>query len=303
LKLPVLAALCGATLVSSSYVQRIPDLQSVPQTDRHGLEAHETHAAASVVGQFRTTAAAWLWVRTDLYVHGGVELRPMTKNERAHGKSSSDAANQEEEHFHEQGGITTVVPSADEDHRGLLGDLERATTTYRSMKQHEHADPTSALPLFRLMTWVDPNFIPGWVVGGDLIANGKDASAVPKAFAYLLDGLDQNPGNIPILSELGRLALSKKHSAQQAIPYLEAARASAKKGLSDSEEVLEAATVAYRLLALAYREEEQFGSMREVAREGIELFPNDVPLAHMAVPAPLMLPKSRWREWYIWSAR
>ena len=54
--------------------------------------------------------------------------------------------------------VVTAIPSPDRDFRGWMGDLERETGTYRDMHNHTHNEPEQAIPLFRLMTWIDPNF-------------------------------------------------------------------------------------------------------------------------------------------------
>src|SRR5262245_38227364 len=60
-------------LASSGYVAgNLKSYTEAPVVPA-GLDAHETNAAASVIGQFRTTTTGWLWLRTDLYLHNGVE--------------------------------------------------------------------------------------------------------------------------------------------------------------------------------------------------------------------------------------
>lgn len=268
--------------------------------DHAGLSAHDTHAAASIIGQFRTSISAWLWLRSDLYVHGGVSMRPMTNAEMNRGLHSSDAHSKEDEHWHGVGNVTTVVPSQDQDHRGLLGDIERATSTYKDMSEHSHDDAAAILPLIRLMTWIDPQFVPAWVVGGSVLANSEKRSNLPKAFAFLHEGREHNPRSVAILAELGRLSLVRNSDATKGIAYLSPTRSLISKRLLDDENEAEAALTAYRFLALAYREKEDFAEMREVAQEGLSWFPDDAPLTRMSKMPPTPLAVSHWRSYYRW---
>src|SRR5579864_179950 len=63
-------------------VSDLQPLVSPRASDMAGLQAHETHASASLLGQFRTSFSSWLWFRTDLYLHNGVEMRQMTDDEK-----------------------------------------------------------------------------------------------------------------------------------------------------------------------------------------------------------------------------
>ena len=40
---------------------------------------------------------------------------------------------------------------------------------YQAMANHKHNDPTAAMPMFRLMTWLDPTFVPGWTTGANIL--------------------------------------------------------------------------------------------------------------------------------------
>ncbi len=71
------------------------------------------------------------------------------------------------------------------------------------MTGHDHNNPRQALPLFRLMTWIDPQFINGWAVGAAVLAMGKDKLGHEQAAEFLQQGLEQNPESITLLNQLG----------------------------------------------------------------------------------------------------
>ena len=81
----VIAAAVGAGAAATGFRDEVnPSIQGA------GLEAGEQAAGASLLGQFRSSASSSLYQRTDLYLHGGVELRPMTEGEKQAGKVGSD---------------------------------------------------------------------------------------------------------------------------------------------------------------------------------------------------------------------
>lgn len=240
---------------SGSFVGQIgADLQAPPEAA--GLNAHETHAAASLLGQFRTSASSFLWLRTDLYVHNGVEMRPLSDEELAAGARGVGGKKDDHESIHNDDRIVTVVPSADRDFRGLFGDLERATTAYKDMRGHEHRDPTQALPLFRLMTWLDPQFVMAWVTGATVIARDRSERGTEKALQFLREAEANNPTSVAIPTEYARLLISRRRDLSQARGYLEIAM---RRGLDRasrlSEIEREGLILSSRLLALVYRDQ------------------------------------------------
>lgn len=247
-----------------------------------GLEAHETHAGASLLGQARTTFSGWLWLRTDLYLHNGVEMRPLTESEKVIGGRGSSSTDNEDKALHDDSAITTVVPPPEHDFRGIFGDIERSTTAYKNMTHHTHNDPVSVLPLFRLMTWIDPAFIPGWTTGASVLARDRSDEGLTRALDYLGEGLKSNPNNISLNGEIGYLLVARKHQFGAGARYLERAREAAIKNSKNlTEEDLEALPEVYRWLALAYREDHLPEKMVAVLREGSHAFPDDLVLKRL----------------------
>src|SRR5688500_7510109 len=86
-RLTAVGAMAGCGL----FVATLGPILQPPEAPA-GLDAHETNASASLLGQFRSSASAWLWLRTDLYLHNGVEMRPMTEWEKKSGVQNHGAA-------------------------------------------------------------------------------------------------------------------------------------------------------------------------------------------------------------------
>ena len=246
-----------------------------------GLEAHDSHAAASILGQFRTSASSWLYLHADLYLHNGVEMRPLTDDEIKRGRRGV-GGNSNEQKIHDDSKIVTVVPSAKDDFRGIFGDVERTTSSYKDMTGHGHNKPTASLPLFRLMTLLDPQFVQGWTTGSYIMLWDKNEEGFEKALAFLQEGLKHNPKSIDILTEIAASYLKERNGVRDfktAIPYLRTARTVAAENFGHlSEDEREATLKNYRRLAVSLREMNLIGEERSVVIEGLKLFPDDVPL-------------------------
>ena len=237
-------------------------------------EKLEQSASASLFGQFRSSMADFLWLKVDKYVHNGVDLRGLTEREKTGQQvaRASSAAGEDCSHHDE----TTVVHEKARDWRGLFGDLERETRPYNDMHGHRHRDPKETLPLFRLMTWSNPHFVPGYVVGASMIA--RDRSRVPEAIRFLKEGAQSNPSSIEIQNALGMLLTVRQRRWDEAAPYLERAIAlgAARDPQTLSEDENEAYQHAYRWLVLNRREARRPHEARRAAEAGLRVFPDDV---------------------------
>lgn len=240
-----------------------------------GLDAHDSSASASLLGQFRTNISAWLWVHADLYLHNGVHMRPITEGELKAGVSVEDAAKDGNEKLHEES-LVTVVPPANRDFRGIFGDVERSISSWQDMHQHAHNDPEQCLPMYRLMTWLDPQFIEGWTTGAMVVARDRSPGGTSRAMEFLNEGLRANPDSVDLMTELGYMIYTRRKSPLEAIPWLEKAR-----GLGfDHRDTLpenerSALENTYRWLALCYRDTDQPSEERRVTTEGLKVFSDD----------------------------
>lgn len=268
------AALCALSAGGLS-VQSLKPITN-PEVPVSGLDAHETHGSVSLIGQFRTSISGWLWVRTDLYLHNGVQMRPMLDAEKKRQLASENSSDGLDEHIgHES--VVTVIPSRERDFRGVFGDMERATASYKGMQNHSHNDPKGALPLFRLMTWIDPQFIPGWTIGAAVLCREKEGPAYDKAVAYLEEGLSHNPNNVVLLKEIGYTWIRPLGNLERGKPFLDRARLA----LTNvnvtrlDEDTQESARDTYRWLVLVNRDLFRRDDAISVAREGLTKFPED----------------------------
>ena len=234
-------------------------------------------ASASLFGQFRSSMADFLWLKADKYLHSGVDLRGLTPLEReARNADRVTSARGEGGNRVHRGDETTVVPSSERDWRGFYGNIEREVQPYKNMEGHSHRDPKEALPLFRLMTWSNPHFIPGYVTGAAMIA--RDHSKFREAAAFLLEGERNNPDSIEIGNALGMIYTSRLHEYASARPFLRKAIevGAARDRQTFSEDEDEAYENAYRWTVLNLRESGDLVAARQAAVAGLKLFPQDV---------------------------
>lgn len=292
-----LSVLVVAALAGSGYFAKdLATYTDAPQ-DTSGLEAHETNAGASVLGQFRTSATGWLWLRTDLYLHNGVEMRQLSEQEKRAGHKGVGSSDEELGEILGDNMAVTLIPSKDRDFRGIFGDIERETQSYAGMENHAHNAPSDALPLFRLMTWIDPQFAPGWTTAATIMAGEHSAGALDRAIALLQEGLRANPNNVGLLNEIGRFYAAKKGDFASAIPYLQRAVAQELDITRMDEDTAESYINAHRWLALCFRETNQPDKQRATAALGLTRFPGDVVLVRAIGEPPYVLSEIGQQEW------
>ncbi len=303
MKPAVVIPICICAAALGSHATRFSNVVN-PPVRAAGLEAQETHAAASLLGQFRTSISSFLFLRSDLYLHGGVEMRPLTKKEVDSGKKGVGAAADENEKLADDDSIVTVIPGARDDFRGIFGDVERSVASYKDMTGHHHQSPTQTLPLFRLMTWLDPKFIEGWTTGGYVILFDQKPGCIERGWAYLQHGVGRDPDRMDVRGQVACCYLKemepigyKGHQYDKALPYLEHAR---KIGVGNlkllTEGEKEALEENYRRLAVCYRELHRYQDMRDCSLEGLQLFGQDGSLRQHAKEAEQLLRTQTTRQ-------
>ncbi len=272
LGLVVVAWVGAGTLVRAG----IPVLTQRAET-LDAIEIYDREALTSVVGEFRGSLASYLWMKTDEYTHGGVRLRPMTEREKqsetVHRASSADG-------LHDHQDETGVIPEPERDPRWLWGDIERQVKPYFDVRGHFHRPVREVLPLYRLMTWIDPTFVQGYLVGAQMILfDNRDN--LDEALQFLHEGARYNPKSIAIFTELGRYYLVYKERYDLSEHYLLRALENGKDWMPSNPFEREGLLYAYRWLALMAYKQGDIEQCRAWARLGLERFPNDGALLQM----------------------
>jgi hypothetical protein len=161
-------------------------------TNEKDLEARNTNAFATILGEARANASDFLFIKTTVYAHAGVAYQ--TKSTDAAGKQPAVG----EGEWHDAGS-PTLIRSAAADYRGFLGTLEREVKPYRDAKEgHVHVSAEELAPWIRVMTLSNPHFIRGYRLGASVLQNkGKWLEAE----TFLKEGIANNQ-NAPNLFQL-----------------------------------------------------------------------------------------------------
>jgi hypothetical protein len=222
----------------------------------------------------------------------------MTEDEKKKGLKATEAHEDGHDKLIDESAVTTVIPSADRDFRGVLGDIERQISAYQDMHGHEHNDPKVALPLFRLMAWTDPQFIPGWTTGASIMARDGTKKADMQAFAFLQEGLKKNPESLAILAEMGRMSASHFGDLSTAAVFL---TKSCKLGAEHYDNLPEVEkdglNQSVRWLSLCYRDLGMKEEQQKVLTFGLKLFPDDLFLFMSKNPPPTIMSKQEQVRW------
>ncbi len=253
------------------------------------LTAHtlyDRQAMVSVVGEVRSSLAGYLWAKTDEYTHGGVWLRPMTEREKRF-HAAREATSADEIHHHED--ETSVIPEPERDPRWLWGDIERQVKPFFDVRHHFHRPVREVLPLYRFMTWADPTFVQGYLVGAQMILFDNKHN-LREALAFLKEGVRHNPRSIALFTELGRYTLVQLGDYAQAESHLRRAIRNGDYWVQTGNASIilqnpferEGWRDAYRWLAILKHHEQRFDQQREWARRGLHYFPTDPVLQRFA---------------------
>lgn len=231
-------------------------------------EVYEHEASASLVGEFRSSVAGYLWAKTDEYLHGGVLLRAMTNKEKSGIARSATSGDEVQRHE----GETSVIPEAERDPRGVWGDLERNIKPFYDVSGHKHRNVRETLPLFRFMTWADPRFIQGYITGS-YVLYASDHGRVQEVIAYLREGIAHNPRSPELCTECARYLFAHAGRPLEAEELL--LRSIHLHSNREDRDGGEDALNAYRWLVLLYRETGRLELAGRWARRGLQKFPND----------------------------
>jgi tetratricopeptide (TPR) repeat protein len=124
------------------------------------------------------------------------------------------------------------------------------------------------------MTWVDPTFVPGYLVGAQMILF-DNRNNLPQALAFLEEGARQNPKSIALFTELGRYHLVYTQRYDLSEHYLQKALENGADWTPTNPFEREGLLYAYRWLALKAYKQGELGKMRTWAWRGLQRFPED----------------------------
>jgi tetratricopeptide (TPR) repeat protein len=217
-------AIIVAFALSPALISRIDpgDYVSGRSRDVEARMKRNASAAAIILGELRTSFSDMMFIKTERYLHSGIAYVPhmdrallSLEGEQSEAEHHQEEVGEEDhhadhDHLHHKD-IETVVPSPSLDFRGFIGDLERQVKPWRDpSKAHIHTDGMELLPWFRMMTLSDPRYIRGYAVGGWWLQNRN----LEQAFAFVKEGVENNPESFEIYMTLGQLYLNQARRAE-----------------------------------------------------------------------------------------
>lgn len=237
-------------------------------TSEEMREANES-MPMTLLGQFRTNLDAYFWLKTEEYLHGGIAYRPYTEQEREQGMRETEA---NVGGFAQHSDGPTIIPSKEEDWRGVFGDFERNLQPYRPGPAR-HGDPQELIPWYRVQTIINPSDVNAYVTCAFFM--GDFAKKPKEALAFLEEGAKNNPHSPEIQEAIGRLYFEKWKDYDSAIPYLKDAVTLGKQISKRDEKQEKAFGDAYLFLARAYREKGDLDAALRTADEGVTECPSN----------------------------
>ena len=162
-------------------------------------------AAAQLLGEFRATLADTIFVKTERYLHSGVaytlhmqedleSVSDVSHADRDTGfiHPSAPGGHTHDEHceHEEEHAAATLIPTANADFRGWIGDLHRMVKPWRDPSlPHVHTEGTELLPWYCLMTLADPHNIRGYAIGAWWLGSINN----DQAMVFINEGIERNP--------------------------------------------------------------------------------------------------------------
>lgn len=170
-------------------------------------------AIAIMLGEFRASVSDIIFIKTETYLHNGVNYAAHLEGELSTvaGKNpeinmEGDSEDEHEHHEHEGGSVETAIKSPDKDFRGLIGDLHREVKPWRDpRKPHILTDGTELLPWYRVMTLSDPHNIRGYYLGIFWLKRINPDEAID----FAKEGIKNNPEAFQIYQTLGQVYFYK----------------------------------------------------------------------------------------------
>jgi len=265
----------GAALVVAAVLARItaPRLETEAHYKPSEFEEAKESIALSLMGQLRMSVGDLMWLKTLEYLHNGIIYRPPTKRERAQGVRAVEFTGMGAGVAHADG--PSLVPDAERDWRGILGDINRQIEPYRP-GHARHSDPQELIPWYQLLTKFNPNYIQAYTVGALFMSDF--AREPEKARDFLKAGAQANPWSFEIQAALGRLYFDYFEEYREAGDALQKAVELAKKErqyLAERDDHLDEPQTqllneAYLFLARSYTELGRYEDALSVCAEGSE---------------------------------
>jgi len=267
----LIGSICLALAVFAGYLSAWlrPAITTAEQFSSADIREANESIPMTLLGEFRTNLDAYLWLKTEEYLHGGITYRPYTEAEKSSGLSeiAADVGG-----FAQHSDGPTLIPPKEKDWRGIFGDFERNIQPYRPGPAR-HGDPEELIPWYRVQTIINPLDVNAYVTCAFFL--GDFAKKPDEALVFLEEGVKNNPRSPELQEAIGQFYFEKKKDYDKAIPYLSNAIAFGKEIEKRDEGQEKAFGDAYLFLARAYRENGDLDAALRIAEEGVRECPSN----------------------------
>lgn len=327
-----LALVALATAALGARLRPAADYQPAFTLDAAEREKLNTSPFATILGEIRTSMADLMWVKTERYLHRGVAFTPhintdeLSRSGKIEHKHSHDHDHGENHHdhdhdhehahhgdhdhehhhhhdhppghghdddHHDHGRVATLIPSADEDHRGFIGAIHRAVRPWQGPgAPHTHTAGDELLPWYRILTYSNPHHWRGYMVGTWWLMKQADDNpdALDEADRFIAEGIRNNPSVFQLRLMQGRLRLQRENFKDAIDAFRQAVQLGLKTRPADgrpnppawtaSDEEDFAMAVRY-IPVLQFRKLDRPDLALRSLRRALKLLPGDTPLQNL----------------------
>lgn len=241
----------------------------------------DSPVAAQLVKELKFSMADMMWLKTEEYIHDGIQHRRKEKDadHEDHAHKEEDYQYQEQGHGLKHDHGTTLIPSKEDDFRGILGDIQRETQPYvRGHKMGSNLE--ELLPWLRLTTLANPHHIAAHRATAFFLASYMNKPAV--AIETIQDALKLNPDNPQLLLVLGRLHFYDRKDPRKAEEIFKSVIAHWEESDRDWDEDDRFATMqAYLHAGYCHEAKRESSEAVQWATRGLREFPEYRPLSRL----------------------
>lgn len=246
-------------------------------------ESVNSSAFAAILGEIRASAADFMWVKTEIYMHNGVAFKGHLNRDELTHTGEIDAHEHHEGDDDDCAHSKTVIPEPAGDYRGFVGTLQRQVQPWQDVKApHVHTSGDELLPWYRMLTYSNPHHWRGYMIGTWWLS--KKPATRTQAESFIDEGVRNNPNVFQLQLMRGRVLMQRaawgeaigafRHAAELAEKIRPAAGESQSPAWTKSDEEDYAAALRYIPL-IQWRKLGDPAAARQSLAAALERIPGD----------------------------
>ncbi|KPL12234.1 hypothetical protein AMJ85_01500 [candidate division BRC1 bacterium SM23_51] len=292
-----------ATLGAISPVVVEPIAEQIRFTVMPDRERDRSSGVVQLFRGFQMSLADMCYNKSTHYQHRGVRYRiacedtldnRLKEDQQRHLAATEEAtsppvdavtdAHEHEGHEHEDHEHPPLIPTAETDFRGILGNVEREIKPF-SIAHVPHVKPQEALPWLRLATWINPEHEKAWVATAFWLQGTKRSNpeATSQAIALMEQAVALNPpregqpyDKQGLVYMFAHLYLAEAKNPRKALEILQPAIERGERDFDQLDAVQrDWLLFNFRDAAHACRKLGLHEEAIEICKRGIELYPED----------------------------